>query len=256
MGKLVKQGDFLHISHEVPWYLVPKSLSSLDSHCSIFHILFSSNTELLCNSYPAPCTHAVVTSRPLFSPLSMLSAFPSFQSWPLLHTPTAVPPPTRYTPGLHRHSQIVLFLSVYVSVLPTRPWVLWVLRLCLTYLWIPTHSILGTGQAESDCWWLHLRRRYVFFPPFYSTLSVSGPPSAHWVYIRLFCYLGVSPSNTIYVSRGRLQREESRRPCPVSLFKKACYMSVHAGLVCKYTTAFWTLSRNYLDFLLRYICSW
>ena len=145
-GKLVKQEDFLPVSHEVPWYLVPKSLPSLHSHRSIFHILFSSNTELLCNSYPAPCTHAVVTSRPLCSPLSMESALPSFQSWPLLHTPTAVLPPN--TPGLHCHSQIVLFLSVYVSVLPTRPWVLWYLGCVLLTSESPLTPYLAQGEQR------------------------------------------------------------------------------------------------------------
>lgn len=251
-GKLVKQEDFLPISHEVPWYLVPKSLPSLHSHCSIFHILFSSNTDFfVIHTQPLHtcCCHLQAS---VFSSLhaECLSLLPELTPSP--HSHSSAPP---HTPGPHCHSQIVLFLSVYVSVLPTRPWVLWVLGLCLTYLWIPTHPILGTGRAESDCWWLH-QRRYPFFPPFYSTLSANGSPSAHWVYIRTFCYLGISPSNTAYVSRGRLHREEPRRPRPVSLFRKVCYMSIHAGLVCKYTTAFWTLSQNYLDFLLSYICSW
>lgn len=104
-----------------------------------------------------------------------------------------------------------------------------------------------------DCWWLHLRRRCPFSP--LSTpprkppaLSASGGPFCLLGLCKNALLLGVSPSNTIYVSKARLHREKSRRPCPVSLPGELCYMSVQAGLVCKHTTAFWTLYLNYLDF--------
>lgn len=207
-GKLVKQEDFLPISHEVPWYLVPKSLPSLHSHCSIFHILFSSNTDFfVIHTQPLHtcCCHLQAS---VFSSLhaECLSLLPELTPSP--HSHSSAPP---HTPGPHCHSQIVLFLSVYVSVLPTRPWVLWVLGLCLTYLWIPTHPILGTGRAESDCWWLH-QRRYPFFPPFYSTLSANGSPSAHWVYKNVLLLGNLSIQHSICEQREASQRGAKKAP--------------------------------------------
>lgn len=109
--------------------LVPRSLSSLHSQCSIFRILLSRTLHFFV-IHIRPC--ALPPPPGLCFLLSRCSVpFPPSRADPFSTLPQECSPHT-HTPGLHRHSQIVLFLSVYVSVLPTRPWILWVLGLCLT----------------------------------------------------------------------------------------------------------------------------
>lgn len=145
-AKLVKWEYFLNVWHEIPWDLVPDPF--LGSTLTVPSLIFFSPVTLICFViHNQPPAFTLFSPPGLCSPLSQPcpSRLPELTPPPHSHSTCF---PTAHTPALHHHFPFVLFLSVYIFVLPARPWVIWGFGPCLIYLWISTNTIPGTVQSK------------------------------------------------------------------------------------------------------------